>query len=185
MTFATLADDPMYGLWHPGSEDTVSGYGLAIQPGRNDWLVGLLMVDRPQPVDPEWLKEVEATFGSYDLYQITQDGARGIACQMWIEPASRRYVRQVSAPIMDDIVVVLRRFLEYPPKPRFRLSWNEVDQVWQSVFNDERRQVPDLETLIAWMMEDGGCEATDGCWVEPDDVCPHGHKSWLLELGLI
>ena len=26
---------------------------------------------------------------------------------------------------------------------------------------------------------------TDGCRVEPDGICPHGHKSWLLELGYI
>lgn len=32
---------------------------------------------------------------------------------------------------------------------------------------------------------DGGCEATDGCWVEPDGVCPHGHPSWLIRAGLI
>jgi len=43
---------------------------------------------------------------------------------------------------------------------------------------------PDLETLMAWE-EEGGCEATDGCWVESDGVCSHGHQSWLLELGLI
>ena len=27
--------------------------------------------------------------------------------------------------------------------------------------------------------------ATDGCRVEPDGVCPHGHPSWLIYLGLI
>lgn len=43
---------------------------------------------------------------------------------------------------------------------------------------------PDLDTLISWMSE-SGCEATDGCWVEPDGVCPDGHPSWLLRLGLI
>jgi hypothetical protein len=43
---------------------------------------------------------------------------------------------------------------------------------------------PDLETLMAWE-EEGYCEATDGCVVEPDGTCPHGHHSWLLELGLI
>jgi hypothetical protein len=44
---------------------------------------------------------------------------------------------------------------------------------------------PDLETLEEWMIDDGGCEATDGCWVEPDGTCPHGHPSWFLRLGLI
>ena len=43
---------------------------------------------------------------------------------------------------------------------------------------------PDIETLEEWDM-DGGCEATDGCWVEPDGVCQHGHPSWLLRLGYI
>ena len=44
---------------------------------------------------------------------------------------------------------------------------------------------PDLETLEEWLWEDGGCEASDGCWVEGDGICPHGHPSWLLRLGLI
>lgn len=43
---------------------------------------------------------------------------------------------------------------------------------------------PDLETLEEWH-SDGGCEATDGCWVEPDGVCEHGHPSWLLRFGMI
>lgn len=44
---------------------------------------------------------------------------------------------------------------------------------------------PDQEQLEEWMEEDGGCEATDGCWVEPDGTCPHGYPSWLLYLGMI
>ena len=43
---------------------------------------------------------------------------------------------------------------------------------------------PEVEELVAWE-EDGGCEATDGCWVEPDGICEHGHQSWLLHLGYI
>lgn len=43
---------------------------------------------------------------------------------------------------------------------------------------------PDLETLEEWH-SDGGCEATDGCWVEPDGMCEHGHPSWLLRFGVI
>jgi hypothetical protein len=48
----------------------------------------------------------------------------------------------------------------------------------------QRQEPPDLETLMEWEAE-GGCEATDGCWVEPDGHCEHGHPSWLLALGLI
>jgi len=44
---------------------------------------------------------------------------------------------------------------------------------------------PDLEQLEEWMWEDGGSEATDGCWLEVDGICPHGHPSWLLRLGLV
>ena len=50
--------------------------------------------------------------------------------------------------------------------------------------NGMSSKMPDVETLEAWM-DEGGCEATDGCWVEPDGVCPHGKKSWLLVAGMI
>ena len=43
---------------------------------------------------------------------------------------------------------------------------------------------PDLEQITEWL-DDGGCEALDGCWVEPDGVCEHGEMSWALYLGLI
>ena len=32
---------------------------------------------------------------------------------------------------------------------------------------------------------DSICEATDGCIVEHDGTCQHGHPAWLLRLGLI
>ena len=44
---------------------------------------------------------------------------------------------------------------------------------------------PSREELLRQSEEDGGCEATDGCWVEPDGSCEHGKPSWLLALGLI
>jgi len=43
---------------------------------------------------------------------------------------------------------------------------------------------PSLADLME-LDERGGCEATDGCWVEPDGGCEHGHVSWLVYLGLI
>jgi hypothetical protein len=43
---------------------------------------------------------------------------------------------------------------------------------------------PTWEELRQWL-EEGGAEATDGCWVEPDGSCEHDKPSWLLELGLI
>lgn len=47
-----------------------------------------------------------------------------------------------------------------------------------------KRKVPSIKTMEKWVM-DGIAKATDGCRVEPDGICPHGCKSWLLELGLI
>lgn len=44
---------------------------------------------------------------------------------------------------------------------------------------------PSIDDLEEWMFEQGGCCATDGCWVEADGICPHGHPSWLLKLGFI
>lgn len=44
---------------------------------------------------------------------------------------------------------------------------------------------PPSEDELMDMFMDGECTATDGCLVEPDGVCPHGHKSWLLVLGMI
>ena len=43
---------------------------------------------------------------------------------------------------------------------------------------------PTLEELME-MENDGYCEATDGCIVEPDGTCEHGYPSWLLYLGYI
>ncbi|GHH31449.1 hypothetical protein [Streptomyces rubradiris] len=43
---------------------------------------------------------------------------------------------------------------------------------------------PSVEEMQEWLSE-GGAEARDGCWVEPDGKCEHGSPSWLLLLGTI
>lgn len=43
---------------------------------------------------------------------------------------------------------------------------------------------PSLKTLEKWSYDGIAC-ATDGCRVELDGVCPHGHSSWLMVLGYI
>lgn len=45
------------------------------------------------------------------------------------------------------------------------------------------RGVPSLETIEGWETR-GEHEATDGCVVEIDGKCEHGHRSWTLVLGL-
>jgi len=44
--------------------------------------------------------------------------------------------------------------------------------------------LPTDEQLEQWSW-DSVVEATDGCSVEPDGRCPHGHVSWFIYLGLI
>jgi hypothetical protein len=51
---------------------------------------------------------------------------------------------------------------------------------WPEPETDE----PDDEMLQEWVM-DSLVESTDGCEVEPDGTCPHGHPSWLMRLGLV
>lgn len=46
------------------------------------------------------------------------------------------------------------------------------------------KKPPTIKTMMKWM-DDGVAKATDGCRVEPDGSCQHGHKSWLLVLGYI
>ena len=44
----------------------------------------------------------------------------------------------------------------------------------------------ELEQLMEdAILGDGSVEVADGCLVEPDGVCPHGHWSPLRVLGLI
>ncbi|CAB1129470.1 protein of unknown function [Candidatus Hydrogenisulfobacillus filiaventi] len=50
---------------------------------------------------------------------------------------------------------------------------------------EDRSQAPSMDTLLEWLEEEDGAEATDGCWVELDGVCEHGCRSWLLVMGLI
>ncbi len=43
---------------------------------------------------------------------------------------------------------------------------------------------PSIATMEKWM-DDGVARATDGCRVEPDGTCPHGHTSWIRLMGFI
>jgi len=52
-------------------------------------------------------------------------------------------------------------------------------------FQQYADDMPDEEQLLEWLEEGGGCQALDGCWVEPDGQCPHGLPSWLRALRMI
>lgn len=122
----------LYFLSHPGREDIFSGYGLVAQEGFRDYLVGLLMVDRPEPVDPEWLEQVEETFGGYQLVPMTATGERGIVCQMQVEEDSLVHLRQFPSPKAQAIREALQPLLEEKPKPLLRIRWDEKLRLWTS-----------------------------------------------------
>jgi hypothetical protein len=51
---------------------------------------------------------------------------------------------------------------------------------WPEPTTDE----PTAETVAQWV-DEGGCRATDGCWLADDvTACAHGHPSWAIVLGL-
>jgi hypothetical protein len=146
-------------LSHPHSE-LFSGYGLTTNAGQKDSLVGLLMVDRPRPVDPEWLQSVTDTFGSYQLLPMTASGERGIACRMIIHPQSIPHLqRRPVEPNSLALQEALQPLLEQPPEPAFSLHWDDQDHLWRSEF-----VIPnELPLLIREIFERTGygCLATE------------------------
>lgn len=71
---------------------------------------------------------------------------------------------------------------ERAERERLRQALDQVQDV-EFAPEDDAEQ-PDMDQLDEWL-DEGYCEALDGCIVEPDGTCPHGQPSWLLHLGLI
>ena len=121
-------------LTHPGTDSVFSGYGLVVESGSTERLVGLLLVDRPRPVSTAWLGSVKSHFGDVKLYPMTQQGERGIACQMWIDEESRQYLRQLDDPGARGLHDALLSLLIYPPTPKFLMTWHNATRLWRSAF---------------------------------------------------
>lgn len=122
-------EPPLTYLWHPGTRDHFSGYGLTIAPYR---LAGLVMVDRPRTVDPDWLAEIEQVFGTYQLVPITQSGERGILCQMHVAPESRSYLRTITHPMVREIREALLPLLVDPPRVTLAVTCDPTSSCWVS-----------------------------------------------------
>jgi hypothetical protein len=116
-------------LWHPGTRDRFSGYGLIIAPWR---LVGMIMVDRPTVADPSWLAEIESTFGSYQLAPMTQTGERGIVCQMEVADDSRPYIKRLVHPHNPALRNALRPLRRHPPAVTLAVRWEAAHGSWVS-----------------------------------------------------
>lgn len=60
-----------------------------------------------------------------------------------------------------------------------------------TVFPEPTVDEPSIEQLTEWSIRaflgsaDSFCETTDGCVVEPDGWCEHGHVSWFVYKGYI
>ena len=116
-------------LWHPGTTDIFSGYGLVIGPAH---LVGLLMVDRPEAVDPRWLAMLEHAFGDYQLTAMTQGGERGIVCQMLIAQESTPFLRVLPHPRLGTLRTALLPLFQELPAVTLGLAWYPARRCWVS-----------------------------------------------------
>ena len=122
----------LYFLWHPSTENVFSGYGLTMNAGSKEHLVGLLMIDRPPQDVDTWLQAVAGAFGSYQLVAMTATGERGILCQMQIEPQSQPFLKQFPSEKTAAIESALQPLLEEQPNPIFVMNWDEERRVWVS-----------------------------------------------------
>ena len=142
----TVSRGDLYFLWHPGTNFVFSGYGLTTKAGQKDLLVGLVMVDRPQPVSRAWLARVKQNFGGYELYPMTASQERGIVCQMRIEPKSLELVSTLDDPLSERLRVALTPLLLQPPQPRLFLHWDLAGNVWQSQLDLEESNISNSQT---------------------------------------
>lgn len=138
----------LYFLWHPGSENVFSGYGLAMKAGSNEHLVGLLMIDRPPQGVAEWLQIVEETFSQYELLAMTAAGERGILCQMQIEPESQPYLKRFPFDKAAAIESSLQPLLDDHPIPSFIMRWDEEGQAWCSQIASPDELPPELHEVF-------------------------------------
>ena len=90
------------------------------------------MVDQPEPADPEWLRQIEETFGQYQLVAMTATGARRVVCQMQVEQESLAYLRQFPSPKARDSQEALEPLLDEKPEPLFRVRCDKKLRLWTS-----------------------------------------------------
>jgi len=149
----------LYFLSHPGTDDVFSGYGLVAREGFKDYLVGVLMVDRPRPVPPEWLRDIEEAFGVVELVEMTPEGERGILCQMQVEEGSLAHLRWVGSPKAMLIQEALEPLLEERPRPILKIRWDQERRMWTSE-SLTRTQVPP-EAKEVFEKTGSGCFAVE------------------------
>jgi len=180
----------LYFLDHPGAEDIFSGYGVAMHPGRNDLLVGVVMVDRPYPADPLWLRQVEETFGDFQLFPMVATGERGILCRMKIDQDSVSNLQKYPFEQSYAIQEALQPFLDHPPKPIFRMHWDDEHMAWLSQIQQPNELPQELRGIFEKMGY--GCIAVEAdigvihvCHASDFDITGFADKQVISQWQLI
>ena len=135
-------------LSHLNQDQMFSGYGLIVEDGRVDQLVGLLMVDRPETADPAWLDQITKAYGECQLVPMTQNGDRGLLCRMQISEDSLPHLKQDTSGQSFAIQQALAPLLVAPPAPKLRLSWDEETSLWRSELDMENVLPPEVRELF-------------------------------------
>jgi hypothetical protein len=160
-------------LSHPGTTDIFSGYGLVVAPAH---LVGLLLVDRPDPVDANWLETIARTFGSYQLTAITQSGERGLVCQMMIPGESTEYLRVLPYPHSDALRDALVPLLENLPAVTLHLTWSTDNRCWISHILEPRVPLFPLGMVVGTQ---GAVDALEAAGQSPQEFLDrHARGDW-------
>ena len=160
-------------LWHPGTTDVFSGYGLVIAPAH---LVGLLMVDRPEPVDANWLETIERTFGSYELTAMTTGGERGMVCQMRIAEESMQHLRVLPHPDIGALRDALRPLLDDLPAVTLHLAWSAEHESWMSRIIEPRVPLFSLGMVVGTQ---GAVDALEAAAQSPQEFLDrHAYGDW-------
>jgi hypothetical protein len=160
-------------LWHPGTADIFSGYGLVLTSSH---LVGLLMVDRPEPVDPNWLAMIERVFGSYHLTAMTQSGDRGLVCQMHIAGDSIQYLTDLPYPQIRALRDALVPLLQNLPVVILHLAWSAEHQSWISRVHEPRVPLFPLGMVVGTQ---GAVDALEAAGQNPQEFLDrHAYGDW-------
>lgn len=163
MTTNDVKRGDLYFLLH-AQDVQFSGYGLVMASGNLRQLVGLLMVDRPQPVSPIWLEQVQASYGQATLYPMTRTGERGLACRMWIAEESLVHVRALRGGFTHAMQEALFPMLTRPPAPQLNVWWDRASARWKSEFRavDANTTLPGNEVTPSPRFALGQVVATPG-----------------------
>ena len=81
----TIGRGELFFLDYPTKEGSFSGYGLTVESGRKDLLVGVLRVDPPKTADPTWLQSIDDTFGVSQFLPLTINRERGLSCNVQLD----------------------------------------------------------------------------------------------------